>query len=83
MNYHFIRKGQNAGCPGGRPDVLFYTPSLGGGRDCRSRFVEADVNLALPYFETRQLSGSSDDIMDFVAPSWMKQILQCQELHIK
>ena len=47
----------------------FFTPSLVGGRDCRSTFVEADVNLALPYCETPQLFGSSDDIVDFVALS--------------
>ena len=45
----------------------FYTPSLVGGRDCRSTFVEADVNLALLYCETPQLFGSPDDIVDFAA----------------
>ena len=47
--------------------MLFYTPSLVGGKDCRSPFVEADVNLVLPYCETLQLFGSSDDIVDFAA----------------
>ena len=66
-NNHFKRKSRNAECPGGRPDVLFYNPSLVGGRDCRSPFVEADVNLVLLYCETLQLFGSSDDIVDFAA----------------
>ena len=47
--------------------MLFYTPSLVGGKDCRSPFVEADVNLVLPYCETPQLFGSSDGIVDFAA----------------
>ena len=50
-NNHFIRKIRNAECPGGWSDVLFYTRSLVGGRDCRSPFVEADA----------------DDIMNFAA----------------
>ena len=66
-NNHFVGKSRNAECPGGRPDVLFYIPSLVGGRDCRSPFVEADVNLVLLYCETLQLFGSSDDIVDFAA----------------
>ena len=64
---HFIRKSRNAECLGAWPDVLFYTPFLLGRRDCRSPFVEADVNLTLPYCETPQLFGSSDDIVDFAA----------------
>ena len=64
-NNHFVRKIQNAECPRGRPDVLFYNPSLAWGRDCKSPFVEADVNLALPYCETPDLSDSSDSIVDF------------------
>ena len=38
-----------------------------GGRDCRSPFFEADVNLALPYCEAPELFGSSEDIVDFTA----------------
>ena len=67
-NNHFVRKSQNAECPGGRLYVLFYTPSLVGGRDYRSPFAEADVNLALLYCEGPELFGSSDDIVDFAAP---------------
>ena len=66
-NNHFKRKSGNAECPGGWPDVLFYTPSLAGGKDCRSPFVEADVSLALRYCESPQLFGSSDGIVDFAA----------------
>ena len=66
-NNHFIRKSQNVKCPVGQPDMLFYTPSLVGGRDCRSPFVEADVNLALLYCETPERFGSSGDIVDFAA----------------
>ena len=47
--------------------MLFYTPSLVGGGDCRSPFVDADVNLALPYCEAPDLLGSSDSIVDFAA----------------
>ena len=54
-NNHFVRKTRNTECPGGRLDVLLYTPSLVGGKDCRSPFVEADVNLALPYYEAPEL----------------------------
>ena len=44
--------------------MLLYTPSLVGGKDYRSPFVEADVNLALPYYEAPKLF---DDIVDFAA----------------
>ena len=64
-NNRFVRKSRNAECPGGRPDVLFYIPSFAGGRDYRSPFVEADVNLALPYCEAPDLFCSSGDIVDF------------------
>ena len=50
-----------------RADVLFYTPSLVVGRDCRSPFGEVYVNVALPYCETPELFGSSDGIVDFAA----------------
>ena len=66
-NNHFVRKSRKAECPGGRPDVLLYKPSLVGGRHSRSPFVEANVNLALPYCEALELFGSSDDIVDFAA----------------
>ena len=66
-NNHFIIKSRNAEFTGVRPDVLFYTPSLVRGRDCNSPFVQADVNLALPYCETPELLGSSDGIEDFAA----------------
>ena len=66
-NNRFVRKSWNAECPEGRPDVLFYTPSLVWERDCRSPFVEADVNLALPYCEAPELFGSSDNVVDFTA----------------
>ena len=64
---HFVRKSRNAECPGGPPDVFLYTPSLVGGRNCRSHFVEAEVNLALPCCEAPELFGSSDDIVHFAA----------------
>ena len=66
-NNNFIRKSRNPECPGGLPDVLFCTLSLAGGRDCRSPFVEADVNFTLPYCEMPELFGSCDDIKDFAA----------------
>ena len=66
-NNNLIRKSRNPECPGGLPDVLFYTLSLTGGRDCRSPFVEAGVNFALPYREMPELFGSCDDIEDFAA----------------
>ena len=64
-NNHFVRKSSNAECPEARPHVLFYVCSLVGGRDCRSLFAEADVNLALPYWKTPELFGCSNDIMSF------------------
>ena len=48
-------------------NVLFYTLSLVGARDCRSPFVEADGNLALPYCEAPEFFGNSVDIVDFAA----------------
>ena len=47
--------------------MLLYIPSLVGGKDCRSTFVEADVNLALPYCEATEHFSNSDHIVDFAA----------------
>ena len=80
-NIHFVRESQNVEWPRGRPDVLFYTPSHMGGRDCRLPFAEKDMNSALPYCEPPDLFGSSLWILQHL--SWIKGILQCQEPHIK
>ena len=63
-NNHFIRNSWNAKCPGSRPAVLFlYLFSCG-----RKRLqINFSLNLALPYCETPQLFGSTDDIVDFAA----------------
>ena len=47
--------------------MLFCTPSLVGGRDRRSPFIETDVNLTLLYCETPERFGKSDDIVDLPA----------------
>ena len=66
-NNQFIRKSRNVECLEVRPDMLFHAPSLVGRTNCRSLFVETDVNLALPYCETPELFGTSDDIVNFTA----------------
>ena len=45
--------------PGGRPDVLYFTPKSSGVTDCKFPLDIHDVNLAMDYCETPSLFGCS------------------------
>ena len=66
-NNYFVKKVETLNVLGVNRMCCFYTPSFVGERDCRSPFVEKDVNLTLPYCKTPELFGNSDGTVYFAA----------------
>ena len=58
-NSHRISHIRNSNSPGGRPDVLYFTPEVSGVTDCKFPLDSHDVNLAVDHCETPSLSGCS------------------------
>ena len=56
---HRICHIRNSNSPGGRPDVLYFTPEGSGVTDCKFPLDIHDVNLAMDYCETPSLFGCS------------------------
>ena len=44
-NYHRLRNSREAECPGGKPDVLYHTPSHSGGIECKLPLNHTDLEL--------------------------------------
>ena len=62
-NSHRIRHIKNSNSPGGRLDVVYFTPEGLGVTDCKLRLDRHDVNLAMDYCETPSLFGCSADFL--------------------
>ena len=58
-NSHRIRHIRNSNSPGGRPDVLYFTPEVSGVTDCKFPLDSHDVTLAVNYCGTPSLFGFS------------------------
>ena len=54
-NSHRICHIRNWNSPGGRPDILYFTPKGSGVTDCKFPLDIHDVNLAMVYCETPSL----------------------------
>ena len=63
-NSHRIRHIKNSNNPGGRSDVLYFTPEGLGVTDCKFPLDSYDVNLAMDYCETLSLFGCSADFLE-------------------
>ena len=61
---HRIRHIRNSNSPGGRPDVLYFTPEGSGVTDCKFHLDSHDVNLAMDYCETPSLFGCSAEFLE-------------------
>ena len=62
-NNHYIRAAKNGECIPGRPDVLHYTPTISGGRDCKLSVNSADVTAAYSLCEKLPYLGCSDKFL--------------------
>ena len=63
-NSYRIRHIKNSNSPGGRPDVLYFTPEGLGVTDCKFPLDNHDVNLAMDYCETPSVFGCSADFLE-------------------
>ena len=63
-NSHRIRHIKNSNSPGGRPDVLYFTPEGLGVTDCKFPLDSHNVNLEMVYCETPSLFGCSADFLE-------------------
>ena len=64
-NNHRIRKNRNAESPAGRPNVLFFTPDLSGGEECKLQLNNIDANAATEMVDEPYLFGCSDETVQF------------------
>ena len=62
-NNHRIRKVQNSECPGGKPNVLFHTPDMHGGRQGGLPIREEEIVLATEFVRSPPLFGCSDEFV--------------------
>ena len=64
LNSHRIRHIKNSNKPGGRPNVLYFTPEGLGVTDCKFPLECHDVNLAMDHCETPSLFRCSADFLE-------------------
>ena len=62
-NNHYIRASENGECIPGRPDVLYYTPTTSGRRDCKLSVNSADVTAAYSLCKKLPYLGCSDEFL--------------------
>ena len=66
---------RNSSSPGGRPDVLYFTPESSGVTDCKFLLDIHDVNLAVDYCETPSLFGCSAEFLELTRISMQEKNL--------
>lgn len=66
-NSHYVRKTKNADAPPGRPDVLYYTPALSRGYECKFPLSDTDFSLPKSYTENSTLFGCTDEMLEFAS----------------
>lgn len=64
-NNHRIRKTKNAESPPGRPAILYFTPQLSDGEDCKFPINNSDVILAGEHSEQSSLFGCTEGMAEF------------------
>jgi len=64
-NNHYIRKTRNAESPPGRPNVLYFTPLLSGGEDCKLPLNNLDLLVAEQMVEEPIFLGCCPEILEF------------------
>ena len=79
-NSYCLRHIRNSNIPGGRPDVLYFTPEGLGVTDCKFPLVGHDVNLAMDYCETLSLFGSSAEFLELSRTIMQEKNLTVQKM---
>ena len=64
-NHYIIRKTHNAESPPGRPNVLYFTPTLSNGEECKLPSNDHDFLLAEQMVEEPSFLGCSQEILEF------------------
>ena len=62
-NNHRIRQTRNAECPGGRPDMIYFSPTLYGGTDGAYSVTSSDISLAKFYCKESPTFGCRDEFL--------------------
>ena len=62
-NTHRIREVRNSECPGGRPDVLYFSPTLTNGRDCSYNLSSSDAQSVAAFAQEQSLFGCSQEMV--------------------
>ena len=66
-NNHRIRKVRNSECPHGRPNVLYFTPDIRNGDDCKFSLNPEDISEAKEFVEELPLMGCSKTMVDLLS----------------
>ena len=79
-NNYRIRHIKNSNSPGGRPDVLYFTPEGLGVIDCKFPLDGYDINLAVDYCETPSLFGCSAIFLELSRTIMQEKNLTVQKI---
>ena len=89
-NNHCIRSSREAECPGGKPDVLYYTPSYSGGTECKFRLNHTDPELVKQNIEYSEFPGYTQELREQLGTVMVEQninfpdnYVKARELHLK
>ena len=64
-NNHYIRSVKNSESPAGRPNVLFFTPQLSQGRDCKYPLSSSDLEASREFVEKPPLFACMTKTLEF------------------
>ena len=64
-NNHYIRKSKNSESPPGRPNVLYFTPHLSNGQECKSPLDNVNFDIAEGIARESKLFGCEEEIALF------------------
>ena len=79
-NYHRVRRVRNSESPPGRPDVLFFSPHLTGGRNCSYSTSTTDVELATRFCVEPSALGCSDEFLELATIIMREQNITCLQM---
>ena len=63
-NNHCIRNSREAECPGGKPDVLYYTRFHSGGIECKLPLNHTDLKLVKQNIEYPDFPGYTPELQE-------------------
>ena len=72
-NNHCIRNSREAECPGGNPDVLYYTPSQSGDIECKLPLNHTDLELVKQNTEYPDFPGYTPELQEIAGTVMAEQ----------